>query len=288
VDKGLFKDAGVPYARCWIYSNTGGTHGPVNVSHALEVSCNYFFYELGYRLGSTANGNDSNKAITTLNEYMAAFGLNDYTGVELDEYGPTMASPANKEKAVKTFNPDATTSQTRWTDGDTIRTAIGQSINSYTPAQITKYVSTLANGGTLYKLHMVDHIQNADGTLHSEVEETVENVTKFKEENLQAVYQGMYLVTNGSHGTLRTAFNDLPVKVAAKTGTAEEDKNRSSHTWFVCFAPFDDPQIAITVMIPFGEGSGTPAPAVAKAIIREYLGLDYTPTNTTMQTVLAE
>ena len=84
---------------------------------------------------------------------------------------------------------------------------------------------------------MVDHIQNADGTLHSEVEETVENVTKFKEENLQAVYQGMYLVTNGSHGTLRTAFNDLPVKVAAKTGTAEEDKNRSSHTWFVCFAP---------------------------------------------------
>lgn len=288
VDKGLFKDAGVPYARCWIYSNTGGTHGPVNVSHALEVSCNYFFYELGYRLGSTANGSDSNKAITTLNEYMAAFGLNDYTGVELDEYGPTMASPANKEKAVKTFNPDATTSQTRWTDGDTIRTAIGQSINSYTPAQITKYVSTLANGGTLYKLHMVDHIQNADGTLHSEVEETVENVTKFKEENLQAVYQGMYLVTNGSHGTLRTAFNDLPVKVAAKTGTAEEDKNRSSHTWFVCFAPFDDPQIAITVMIPFGEGSGTPAPAVAKAIIREYLGLDYTPTNTTMQTVLAE
>lgn len=286
-DKGLFKDAGMPYARCWIYSNTGGTHGPVNVSHALEVSCNYFFYELAYRMGNVDNGN-SNQAITTLNEYMAAFGMNDYTGLELDEYGPTMASPDNKEKAVKTFNPDATTSQTRWTDGDTIRTAIGQSINSYTPAQMTKYVSTLANGGTLYRLHMVDHIQNPNGSLHSEVEEEVENVTKFKEENLQAVYDGMYLVTNGTRGTLRTAFNDLPIKVAAKTGTAEEDKNRSSHTWFVCFAPYDDPQIAITVMIPFGEGSGTPAPEVAKAIIREYLGLDYTPTNTTMQTVLAE
>lgn len=286
-DKGLFKDAGVPYARCWIYSNTGGTHRSVNVSHALEVSCNYFFYELAYRMGNAENGT-SNQAITTLNEYMAAFGLNNYTGLELDEYGPTMASPSNKEKAVKTFNPDATTSQTRWTDGDTIRTAIGQSINSYTPAQITKYISTLANGGTLYQLHMVDHIQNPDGSLHSKVEEKVENVTKFKEENLQAVYEGMYLVTNGSRGTLRTAFNDLPVKVAAKTGTAEEDKNRSSHTWFVCFAPYDDPQIAITVMIPFGEGSGTPAPEVAKAIIREYLGLDYTPTNTTMQTVLAE
>ena len=286
-DKGIFKDTGIPYARCWIYSNTGGTHQSVNVSHALEVSCNYFFYELAYRMGNVTTGN-SNNSITTLNEYMAAFGLNNYTGLELDEYGPTMASPSNKEKAVKTFNPDATTSQTRWTDGDTIRTAIGQSINSYTPAQVTKYISTLANGGTLYKLHMVDHVQNPDGSLHSEVEETVENVIEFKEENLQAVYHGMWLVTNGNKGTLRGIFDDLPVDVAAKTGTAEEDKNRSSHTWFVCFAPYDDPQIAITVMIPFGEGSGTPAPAVAKAIIREYLGLDYTPTNTTMQTVLAE
>ncbi len=286
-DKGLFKDAGVPYARCWIYSNTGGTHGALTVSHALEVSCNYFFYELAYRLGNAENGG-TNQAITTLNEYMAAFGLNNYTGVELDEYGPTMASPTNKERAVKTFNPDATTSQTRWSDGDTIRTAIGQSINSYTPAQITKYVSTLANGGTLYKLHMLDHIQNNDGTLDFRVEETVENVATFQKENLQAVYQGMYLVTNGAHGTLRNAFDDLPVKVAAKTGTAEEDKNRSSHTWFVCFAPYEDPQIAITVMIPFGEGSGTPAPVIAKAIIRKYLGLDETPTNTTMQTILAE
>ena len=286
-DKGLFKDAGVPYARCWIYSNTGGTHGALTVSHALEVSCNYFFYELAYRLGNAENGG-TNQAITTLNEYMAAFGLNNYTGVELDEYGPTMASPTNKERAVKTFNPDATTSQTRWSDGDTIRTAIGQSINSYTPAQITKYVSTLANGGTLYKLHMLDHIQNNDGTLDFRVEETVENVATFQKENLQAVYQGMYLVTNGAHGTLRNAFDDLPVKVAAKTGTAEEDKDRSSHTWFVCFAPYEDPQIAITVMIPFGEGSGTPAPVIAKAIIRKYLGLDETPTNTTMQTILAE
>lgn len=291
-DKGIFKDAGLPYARCWVYSNTGGTHGGVNVSHALEVSCNYFFYELGYRLGNPGNGenndNNVNRSIAVMNEYMAAFGLNDFTGLELDEYGPTMASPANKEKAVKTFNPDATTSQTRWTDGDTIRAAIGQSINSYTPAQMTKYISTLANGGTLYKLHMVDHIQNPDGSLHSETEEVVENVIEFKKENLQAVYDGMYLVTSGSRGTIRGAFKDLPVKVAAKTGTAEEDKNRSSHTWFVCFAPYDDPQIAITVMMPFAEKSGASAPAVAEAIIKEYLGLEYTPTNTNMQTVLAE
>ena len=286
-DKGIFTDTGFPYARCWIYSNTGSNHGSLTVAHALEVSCNYFFYELAYRMGNAENGGTI-ESITTLNEYMAAFGLNTFTGLELDEYGPTMASPYNKERAVKTLNPDASTSRTRWTDGDTIRTVIGQSVNSYTPAQITKYISTLANGGTLYKLHMVDHIQNADGSLYQQTDEIVENVTTFQEENLQTVYEGMRLVAYGSHGTLRRQFDDLPVEVAVKTGTAEEDKNRSSHTWFVCFAPVDDPQIAITVMIPFGEGSGALAQEVAKSIIREYLGLDYQPQNTAMQTILAE
>lgn len=286
-DQGLYKDAGTPYARCWIYSNTGGTHGNMNVTHALEVSCNYFFYELAHRLGNTAAGT-GNEGITTMNEYMAAFGLNTYTGLELDEYAPTMASPYYKERTVKTFNPDASTSQTRWTDGDTIRTAIGQSVNSYTPAQITKYVSTLANGGTLHKLHMVGQIQNPDGSLSHRTEEVIENVAVFDENNLKLVYEGMALVTTGARGSLRASFRDFPVKIAAKTGTAEENKNRNSHTWFTSFAPLEDPQIAITVMIPFGEGNGTPAPEVAKAIITEYLGLDYTPENTNLQTVLTQ
>ncbi|MDD4844261.1 MAG: penicillin-binding transpeptidase domain-containing protein [Anaerotignum sp.] len=286
-DLGIFKDAGKPYARCWLYSNNGGSHGILDVSDALEVSCNYFFYEVAYRMGNATEGT-TEEGITTLNEYMAAFGLNTLTGLELDEYAPTMASPYYKERIVKTINPDATTSQTRWTDGDTIRAAIGQSVNSYTPAQITKYVSTLANGGTLYRLHMISHLQNPDGSLYYRVDEAVENVKEFQEENLQKVYQGMYLVTAGTRGTLRNSFAGFPVKIAAKSGTAEEDKTRSSHTWLVCFAPYDDPQIAITIMIPFGEGSGTPAPEIAKAIITEYLGLDYTPENTNLQTVLTQ
>ena len=286
-DGGIFKDAGTPYARCWLYSNNGGTHGMVDLATALEVSCNYFFYEVAFRMGNAKNGG-TEQGITTLNEYMADFGLNSLTGLELDEYAPTMASPYYKERIVKTFNPDATTSQTRWTDGDTIRAAIGQSVNSYTPAQITKYISTLANGGTLYRLHMIGHLQNPDGSLYYRTDETVENVKSFQEENLKKVYQGMYLVGAGPRGTLRHSFNDFPVKVAVKSGTAEEDKNRSSHTWLVAFAPYDDPQIAITVLIPFGEGSGSPAPEVTKAIITEYLGLDYTPENTNLQTVLTE
>jgi cell division protein FtsI/penicillin-binding protein 2 len=286
-DLGIFTDAGKPYARCWLYSNNGGSHGILDVADALEVSCNYFFYEVAYRMGNATEGT-TEEGITTLNEYMAVFGLNTLTGLELDEYAPTMASPYYKERIVKTINPDATTSQTRWTDGDTIRAAIGQSVNSYTPAQITKYISTLANGGTLYRLHMISHLQNPDGSLYYRVDETVENVKEFQEENLQKVYQGMYLVTAGPRGTLRNSFKDFPVKIAAKSGTAEEDKTRSSHTWLVCFAPYDDPQIAITVMIPFGEGSGTPAPEIAKAIITEYLGLDYIPENTNLQTVLTQ
>ncbi len=286
-DGGIFKDAGTPYARCWLYSNNGGTHGLLDVSAALEVSCNYFFYEVAFRMGNAKDGT-TEAGITTLNEYMAAFGLNSLTGLELDEYAPTMASPYYKERIVKTINPDATTSQTRWTDGDTIRAAIGQSVNSFTPAQITKYISTLANGGTLYRLHMIDSLQNPDGSLYYRTDETVENVKAFQEENLQKVYQGMYLVASGSRGTLRNSFRDFPVKVAVKSGTAEEDKTRSSHTWLVCFAPYDDPQIAITVLIPFGEGSGTPAPEVVKAIVTEYLGLDYTPENTNLQTVMTQ
>ena len=286
-DYGLYKDAGIPYARCWIYSNSGATHGSINVTTALELSCNYFFYEVSHRMGNAESGT-SDEGITTLNEYMAAFGLNQPTGIELDEYSPTMASPYYKERTVKMFNPDATTSQTRWTDGDTIRAAIGQSVNSYTPAQVTKYVSTLANGGTLYKLHMVEQIQNIDGTIYAQTEDVVENITIFEKENLDAVYRGMNLVTNGTRGTLRYSFVNFPVNVAAKTGTAEEDKNRSSHTWLVCFAPYEDPQIAITVMIPFGEGSGSPAPEVAKAIILEYLGLNEEPSNTNLETLLAQ
>ncbi len=285
-DQGEFKKASRPYARCWIYSNSRGTHGPVNVSHALEVSCNYFFYELAYRMGNADEGT-TEKSIATLNEYMASFGLDTVTGIELEEYDPTMASPAGKERTTKIYNPEATESQTRWVDGDTIRAFIGQSINSYTPAQMNRYISTLANGGTLYNYHLIDKIANPDGSVYFQSEETVTHVLDLQERNLQAVYEGMYLVVYGNKGTMRHGFADFPVKIAAKTGTAQEDLTRSSHTWLVCFAPYENPQIAITILIPFGENHGSPAPEIAKAIIEKYLGLSYEPVNTNMQVVLA-
>ena len=286
-DLGSYTKAGRPYAKCWIYGSNGGTHGAIDVATALAVSCNYFFYETAYRMGNAEEGT-TEQCITTLNEYMAAFGLNDNTGVEIGESSPMMATPAHKERSIKTINPEATQSQTRWTDGDSIRAFIGQSVNNYAPIHMTKYIATLANGGTRYKMHMVSKLTNPDGSTAEQVEEEIENILELQPENLEVVYKGMNLVTSGTRGTLRNIFRDFPIEIAAKSGTAEEDKSRSSHSWFVCFAPYDDPQIAITVLLPYGEISGSPSAVIAREIIRDYMGLNYQPENHYMENILAE
>ena len=283
-DEGLFTKAGTPYARCMIYSLNGSTHGYVNVSHALEVSCNYFFYDVSYMLGGETDDPTSLKGITILDEYYDAFGLNSPTGMEIGENPPSMASPSYKEEIMKWQNPEATPSQTRWTSGDTIRAAIGQSVNSFSAASMNKYIATLANGGTRYKMHLIDKVKSSDGSVTQQTEEVVENIMEIDRANLDAVYEGMRLVTQGSKGTLRNVFKDFPIDVAAKSGTAEENKNNSSHSWFVGFAPYDNPQIAVTVMIPFGDVSGSPA----RNIIGEYMGLNYEPTGGYMENYLTE
>ena len=287
-DEGLFTKAGTPYARCMIYSLNGSTHGYVNVSHALEVSCNYFFYDVSYMLGGETDDPTSLKGITILDEYYDAFGLNSPTGMEIGENPPSMASPSYKEEIMKWQNPEATPSQTRWTAGDTIRAAIGQSVNSFSAASMNKYIATLANGGTRYKMHLIDKVKTSDGSVTQQTEEVVENIMEIDRENLDAVYEGMRLVTQGSKGTLRNVFKDFPIDVAAKSGTAEENKNNSSHSWFVGFAPYDNPQIAVTVMIPFGDVSGSPAAVTARNIIGEYMGLNYEPTGGYMENYLTE
>ncbi len=276
-DKGTFTDAGYPYARCWIGSGRG-SHGSINVSHALEVSCNYFFYDLSYRMGKKGN---SLEGIQTLNKYMKAFGLNDPTGVEIYElYSSTQNNPSNisspeYKKYIYTLrNPDIPESEWTWRDGDTIRTAIGQSFNNYTAASMAKYVATLANGGTRYSMHFLDKVTSYDGTVINQYTPNVETTIDIKPKNLKAVHEGMLLVTSGSKGTLRGVFSGFPIKVAAKSGTAQQIGSRSEHTLFVGFAPYDNPQIAITVLIPFGNDTSSPAANIAKEVIGEYLGLN--------------
>lgn len=289
-DKGTFTDAGKPYARCWI-GNGSGSHGSVNVSHALEVSCNYYFYDFTYRMGNSNSGTTL-KGIQILNKYMTDFGLNDFTGVEISElydsrknYPSNISSPEYKKYIFSLRNPNTPKSELDWRDGDTIRTAIGQSFNNYTSATLAKYINTLANGGKRYSLHYLDKITEYDGTLVEKKEPILESVINIKPQNLKAVHEGMLMVTTGSKGTLRSSFNDFPVNVAAKSGTSQQTTNRSDHTIFVGFAPYENPQIAITVMIPFGNDTTSPAPYVAKKVIEEYLKLNSEPERSNYNTL---
>lgn len=282
-DKGTFKDAGKPYARCWIGSGHG-SHGSINVATALEVSCNYFFYELSYKMGNSKNGKTL-EGIKLLNEYMKKFGLDDPTGVEIyelyksrDEGVSNISSPEYKRYLYSLRNDEIDESELKWYDGETIRTAIGQAFNNYTAATLTKYVATLANGGTRYKMHFLDSIHSSKGELLKKEEPIVEEELNLKKDNLDIIHKGMHLVTSGERGTLRNVFKDFPVKVAAKSGTAQQSSYRSEHTVFVGFAPLEDPQISITVLIPFGNDSATaPAPNIAKKVIANYLKLDFVP-----------
>lgn len=284
-DLGEFKKASTPYPKCWIYGGGGGTHGSINVSTALEVSCNYYFFETVFRMGNNSDGTGA-ESIATLMNYMEAFGLNSHSGLEIGNDMPHMASPEYKEKVEKLQNPDATTSRTRWVDGDTVRAAIGQSVHNYAPVHMAKYIATLANGGTRYRMHLLERVENADGTIAEIIQPEIENILEMDPKNLEAVFKGMLLVTQGNRGTLRATFKDFPISVAAKSGTAQENLRRDSHTWFVGFAPYEDPQISITVMIPYGEVSGAPAAVVARKIIGDYMGLNYQPENTNMDNVL--
>lgn len=286
-DKGTFTDAGLPYARCWIDEGKG-SHGTVDVSKALEVSCNYFFYTVSFNLG-----NGTNSAIDILNRYMEKFGLNSPTGVEIYElynsmkdYPSFISSPAYKDYIVQTRDPDASDSDKKWTAGDTIRTAIGQSYNNYTSATLAKYIATLANGGTRYTMHLMDKLSDSSGNITDEYTPVVEDTIEIDDDNLQAVYKGMLGVTQGSSGTLREVFRDFKVDVAAKSGTAQESSKRSEHTIFVAFAPYDNPQIAISVLIPYGNDKSAPAANVAKTAISTYLQLDAKPENKFYNTLL--
>ncbi|MDR1542169.1 MAG: hypothetical protein LBU32_30170 [Clostridiales bacterium] len=255
--------SGTSVLNCW----SAISHGSINVSEALEVSCNYFFAEAAYRMGNMKSDTQLN-AIAAMNEYMAYFGLGQPTGVEIGETIKQMSSPEYKNE-IGSGQP--------WFDGDTVQTAIGQNLNSYSTASMAKYIATLASKGTRYKLHLVDSIRGADGKIVDEVEPVVEiGEMPISEETWDAVYKGMLLVTSGPKGTGVAAFADFPFNVAGKTGTAEEDGRRNDHSSFGGFAPFESPEIAVYVSIPYGDNKAVTsfAAQIARKVMEEYFGLD--------------
>lgn len=246
--------------RCW---NKYG-HGYLNVSQAIEHSCNYFFYDLGDRLG-----------IDNLAKYSYYLGLGHKTGIELKgEISGVLASNEIAKQENRVWNP-----------GETISAAIGQSYNTFTPLQMAKYVAMIANRGKKLDVTIVKSIINPDGSevARDEYEAYVneklglqEDDTgemQFKEENIEAILEGMRGVTSESGGTAYSTFKNFNIEVGGKTGSAQTGVQGKTNAWFVGFAPFDDPEIAIVVFVRNG-GHGSYTAEVAREIIAQYFGMN--------------
>lgn len=256
-DKGIFTKYSGFSANCLTYTNNGRTHGYIDCTEALKVSCNYFFYELGDRL-----------SLDVIDSTAKGLGLGEYTGIEIYE---ALGYRSNAETKAALYTGD----DARWYKGDQILTAIGQSENRFTPMQLCSYITTLANQGTRYKATFLNRVVSSD---YREV--IYENSTQvlsemeISDEAYDAVVTGMKKVASEYSGTAYKIFSDYPIPVAAKTGTAQTGiKGHSDNGAFVCFAPADDPQIAVVV---YGEraGSGSNLGNVAKAVLDAYFGVD--------------
>ena len=260
-------DTGVyPYAHkpvCWYFTEYGRGHGIINVSQAIKYSCNYFFYEVGNRIG-----------IDTLEKYAKYFGLGEKTGIELPS--EAIGKNASRKRAEE--------ENRTWYLGETLSAAIGQSYNNFTPIQMAKYISMLANGGKNIDVTLVRTVIDSDGNekTREEINELVDerlNISKNNDgdlnispANLKAVLEGMRGVTSEG-GTAYSTFAGFNVEVAGKTGTAQVGSKTNG--WFAGFAPYENPEIAVVVVVENASSGGFTA-EVARDIFAEYFGMNLT------------
>lgn len=252
VDKGIYDYYKDYRPRCWVWTEKHTTHGEINVSQAIECSCNYFFYEAGRRTG-----------IKNISDIASQFGLGEYTGVGLiEEARGYVANPENKKKVFKSIK------QQSWYGADTLQASIGQSIHSYTPLQLANYVATLANGGKRYKLSLVKSVRSAsDESLVFESKPIIENEISIDDDNLKSVLSGMKNVIE--EGSAKAIFDGYHVAIGGKTGTAQVGSMVSNNAIFTAFAPFDKPEIAVCIVLEHGV-KGANAAYVAKDLFDYY------------------
>ena len=262
-DIGVYKKYGGTW-NCWYYTDYHRGHGYLNVSGAIKNSCNYYFYEVGDRMG-----------IDVLEKYARYFGLGTKTGIELQSETAGVLASKSAKSAV---------SKEAWYPGDTLNSVIGQGLNEFSPLQMAKYISMLANGGKNIDVSIVKTIRNADGTEVSKdeinkfvneklgIDDSSTEQLQINQENLNAVLEGMRSVTTESGGTAYSVFRNFDIEVGGKTGSAEA-RNNEVHAWFVGYAPFDNPEIAIVVMVENG-GHGNYTAEVVRDIMKEYFGMN--------------
>ena len=245
-DLGVYENVS-NHPKCWIFSSNGGTHGEINVSEALRDSCNYYFYEVGYRLAtnnySTAY-NDS-LGIEKLQKYASLFGLNERTGIEIEEAAPQIANEFP------------------------VMAAIGQSNNNYTTVQLARYVTAVANGGTVYQYTLLNRLEDSDGNVLQTFEPQVRNqIDVLDTEEWNAIHSGMRMVVENTK-----EFDGFPIEAAGKTGTAQQNLNRPNHALFVGYAPYDDPEISIATRIAYGYTSHNAA-KLARNVFAYYFNVE--------------
>ncbi len=263
-DTGIYTKYAPSYTpRCWVYTDYGRGHGLQNIVDALKNSCNYYFYEVADRMG-----------IDSLNRYCKKLGLGVKTGVEIGEEDGVLAGPAYRQ-----------TIDEIWYPGDTLQAAIGQSDNLFTPLQLANYVATIVNGGTRYSTHLVQGIYDAtSGVCVQEEQIKVVDNLKMKDQNYHAIMDGM--LACATTGTAAGVFGySYAITAGAKTGTASVPKGTANGI-FVAFAPADDPQIAVSVVVEHG-AHGNYVGSVARDIFDAYFaGVEVGDTLTQENTLL--
>lgn len=244
-DRGIYTYYKDPQPMCWIYSQTGSTHGRINVSQAITDSCNYFFYEVGRLTG-----------IRTLDSYASQFGLGQSTGIEIGDSSGVLASPEWAESHDQ-----------EWTDGQTITAAIGQSYNLFTPLQLANYVATLVGGGDHYQAHLLKNVKAYDNSrLLYMCDDKPVNTVEMSDSTLSAVTKGMHELTVS--GSVAYAFENCVVSAGAKTGSAQVGTDIANGV-FVAYAPYENPEIAVAIVIEKG-GSGAALANTAVEIINSW------------------
>ena len=241
-DKGIFTELGLKL-RCWAYPYS---HGAINVSEALRDSCNYYFSEVGYRLSLNSEGNYNEPlGLSRILKWASAYGLNEVSGVEITEIAPHVSD----------YGP--------------VASSIGQGTHAFANVQLARYVTTVANMGTLYRLSIVKQRTDSAGNVVEVYEPQVEEHEEIMYSTLNTIHQGMRMVV--SEGSVKSIFDGCPVSVAGKTGTAEESSKRGPHALFIGFAPYESPEVALAVTVPFGYSSSHAA-EIAREVLDYYYG----------------
>lgn len=228
--------------RCWIYPRG---HGGLNVSGGIRNSCNVFFYEVGYRLGISGDKYNSDLGLEKLAKYADLYGLTEKSGIEIAESEPQVSNQ------------------------DSVRSAIGQGNQAYTTVGLARYVTTVANSGTCYNLTLIDKTTDSSGNLLEENSAEIRSTIEMPDSYWNAIHLGMRQVVQD-----KAYYNNLGVNVAGKTGTAQESSNRPNHSLFVCYAPYEKPEIAIATRIANGYTSSYAAQITKDALVYYFDLLD--------------